>query len=330
MPTISGSSAHAAVQAPLVWEARPAGSSALVWRYSGNPLLGRRAIPCAQAVYNSAVVPFGAGYVGVFRADHLDGMPDLHLGHSADGLTWTIANEVIRFEPPVPPTTQEYAYDPRVCRIDDRYYISWCSGYHGPTIGLAWTDDFKKFHRLENAFLPHNRNGVLFPRRINGRFAMLSRPSDRGHTPFGDIFYSESPDLRFWGCHRHVMTSGSLWWESLKIGAGPVPIETPEGWLLLYHGVRSTCNGFNYSMGAALLDLDEPWRVRARLPHPILLPEAPYESTGLVPNVIFPCAALHDEPTGRLAVYYGAADTHIGLAFAHRDELLAAVRQHPA
>jgi beta-1,4-mannooligosaccharide/beta-1,4-mannosyl-N-acetylglucosamine phosphorylase len=314
----------------LPWEERPRGTSDLVWRYSGNPLLGRRAILCAQAVYNSAVVPFGAGFVGVFRADHLNGMPDLHLGRSADGLRWEIANEVIRFDNlDEASARQEYAYDPRVCRIDGRYYVTWCSGYHGPTIGLAWTDDFERFHRLENAFLPHNRNGVLFPRRIGGRFAMLSRPSDRGHTPFGDIFYSESPDLCYWGRHRHVMTSGNLWWESVKIGAGPVPIETKEDWLLLYHGVRSTCNGFNYSMGAALLDLDEPWKVRARMTQPVLMPEASYESTGLVPNVVFPCAALHDEPTGRLAIYYGAADTHIALAFAYRDELVAAVLKFP-
>ena len=99
----------------------------------------------------------------------------------------------------------EFGYDPRVCKVEDTYYISWCNGYHGPTIGLASTEDFKTFTQLENAFLPYNRNGVLFPRRINGNFAMLSRPSDAGHTPFGDIYLSESPDLYFWGKHRYVM-----------------------------------------------------------------------------------------------------------------------------
>lgn len=323
-------STSAGARRPFVWEDRPAGSRELIWRYSGNPLLGRRAIPAAMAVYNSAVVPFGDGYAGVFRADHLNGMPDLHVGRSADGLVWQIENEPIAWgDGPDGLPPHEYAYDPRVCQIEGRNYVTWCSGYHGPTIGVAWTDDFVRFHRLENAFLPHNRNGVLFPRRIQGRFAMLSRPSDRGHTPFGDIFYSESPDLCFWGRHRHVMSPGNLWWESVKIGAGPVPIETDAGWLLLYHGVRSTCSGFNYFMGVALLDLERPWIVRARMTQPVLMPELPYETTGFVPNVVFPCAALHDAPTGRIAIYYGAADTHIGLAFARRDELVAAVRQFP-
>ena len=99
----------------------------------------------------------------------------------------------IKFECDIPEVGDwVYGYDPRVCRIDDKYYVTWCNGYHGPTIGIAWTKDFKTFHQLENAFLPYNRNGVMFPRKINGNYAMLSRPSDTGHTPFGDIFYSES------------------------------------------------------------------------------------------------------------------------------------------
>jgi len=108
-----------------------------------------------------------------------------------------------------------------------------------------------------------------------------------------------------------------------------VPIETEEGWLLLYHGVRSSCNGFVYSMGAALLDLEKPWIVRGRITGPILMPELDYETTGAVPNVVFPCAALHDERDGRIAIYYGAADTHVALAFAWRDELVAEILKYP-
>jgi beta-1,4-mannooligosaccharide/beta-1,4-mannosyl-N-acetylglucosamine phosphorylase len=152
---------------------------------------------------------------------------------------------------------------------------------------------------------------------------MLSRPSDDGHTPFGDVFYSESPDLVHWGRHRHVLGTRDWTWESTKVGAGPTPIETPEGWLVLYHGVLTSCNGFVYSMGAALLDLDEPWRVIARGSDYLLAPQVPYEQVGDVPNVVFPCAALHDEKTGRLAIYYGAADTVVALAFTDVDRLLA-------
>ncbi|HSN77832.1 MAG TPA: glycoside hydrolase family 130 protein, partial [Anaerolineae bacterium] len=218
-----------------------------------------------------------------------------------------------------------YAYDPRVVWIDDRYYVTWCNGYHGPTIGVGYTHDFEGFTQLENAYLPFNRNGVLFPRKINGRYAMLSRPSDNGHTPFGDIYYSESPDMQFWGRHRHVMgTAGG--WQSTKIGAGPIPIETSEGWLLLYHGVLTSCNGFVYSFGAALLDIDQPWRVIARGEPYLLAPQAPYERTGDVPNVAFPCAALVDGDSGRMAIYYGAADTVVCLAFAYVDEIVDFVK----
>ena len=179
----------------------------------------------------------------------------------------------------------------------------------------------KEFYQLENAFLPFNRNGVLFPRKINGKYYMLSRPSDNGHTPFGDIFLSESPDLIYWGKHRYVMgTTGG--WQSTKIGAGPVPIETSEGWLLIYHGVLTSCNGFVYSIGAALLDIDEPWKVRYRTKPYILSPQTYYECVGDVPNVVFPCATLHDSATGRIAIYYGGADTVVALAFAHVDELV--------
>ena len=126
------------------------------------------------------------------------------------------------------------------------------------------------------------------------KYAMLSRPSDNGHTPFGDIFYSESPDMTHWGRHRFVMGKAGGW-QSTKIGAGPTPIETSEGWLLIYHGVLTSCNGFVYSFGAALLDLDQPWRVMYRTEPYLLAPQAPYERVGDVPNVAFPCAT----PCGR-------------------------------
>ncbi len=112
-------------------------------------------------------------------------------------------------------------------------------------------------------------------------------------------------------------------WQSTKIGAGSVPIETSEGWLLIYHGVINTCNGFVYRMGCALLDLEEPWKVRKRTKNYILGPHELYECVGDVPNVVFPCAAFTDAATGRIAVYYGCADTVTGLAFTTVDRLMA-------
>ncbi|HEY5479418.1 MAG TPA: glycoside hydrolase family 130 protein [Gaiellaceae bacterium] len=307
----------------LPWEDRPAGSTEPVWRYSKNPVIPRDLIPSSNSIFNSAVVPYKGEFAGVFRCDDRTRRMVMHRGFSSDAVNWKLDPEPLRFECDEPEIADfVYGYDPRVVWIEDRYYVTWCNCYHGPTIGVGWTKDFETFHQYENAFLPFNRNGVLFPRKINGNFAMLSRPSDNGHTPFGEIFYSESPDLTYWGKHRHVMAPVENSWQATKIGGGPVPIETSEGWLLIYHGVLNSCNGFVYSAGVALLDLEKPWKVIARAKPYVISPQTLYECVGDVPNVVFPCAALCDADTGRLAIYYGAADTVTGLAFAYVDELV--------
>lgn len=316
----------------IPWQDKPAGARGPVWRYDENPIIQRDATENSNSIFNSAVVPFGDGFAGVFRCDSRSVSMDIFPGFSKDGIHWEISDEPVRFEGDPAVTVREYRYDPRVCRIEDKYYITWCNGYHGPTIGIGWTQDFKTFHQLENAFLPYNRNGVMFPRKIGGMYAMLSRPSDTGHTPFGDMFFSQSPDLTFWGRHRFVMGtihSDQSAWQSTKVGPGPIPIETDEGWLLIYHGVINTCNGFVYRMGCALLDLEQPWIVRERSRNYILGPQTIYECMGDVPNVTFPCAALTDAATGRIAVYYGCADTVTGLCFTTADELIGYMRQYP-
>ncbi len=314
----------------MPWQARPKGNSEVVWRYSANPIIPRDAIPTSNSIFNSAVVPYKGAFAGVFRCDDKARQMDINAGFSKDGIKWKINHKTIEMIGDDPEVTRmQYRYDPRVCWIEDRYYVSWCNGYHGPTIGLAYTHDFEKFYQLENAFLPFNRNGVLFPRKIKGNFAMVSRPSDNGHTPFGDIYYSESPDMTYWGKHRFVMGK-SEGWQSTKIGAGPTPIETKEGWLLFYHGVLTSCNGFVYSFGAALLDLDQPWKVMYRTRPYLLSPQTLYECVGDVPNVAFPCAALTDAPTGRIAIYYGCADTVTGLAFCQVDEVIDFLKANSA
>ena len=315
----------------IPWEDRPAGSSGVLWRSGRNPVIRRDHLPRSNSIFNSAVVPFEEGFAGVFRVDDTSRTMNVHAGRSDDGLDWRIDEDPIAWEPADERVREiqgpfVHAYDPRVTWLEDRYYVTWCTGYHGPTIGVGSTVDFRTFRRLDNAVLPFNRNGVLFPRRIGERYAMLTRPSDTGHTPFGDIFYSESPDLVHWGRHRHVMSPEPWTWRSTKVGAGPTPIETGEGWLLIYHGVLTSCNGFVYSMGAALLDLDEPWRVVALGRDYLLSPQEPYEQVGDVPNVVFPCAALLDRPTGRLTIYYGGADTVVCVAHGYLSEVIASVR----
>ena len=224
------------------WQDKPEGhKGAPVWRYSENPIIDRNPLENVARIFNSAVMPYEGKFIGVFRGEQTNGIPYIYLGRSDDGIHWNFDKDKIPFKDedgndfmPI------YAYDPRLVKVEDTYYIIWCQDFYGAAIGMAKTKDFKTFTRLENPFLPFNRNAVLFPRKINGKFVLLSRPSDSGHTPFGDIFVSESPDLVYWGRHRHVMSRGNEWWESLKIGGGAAPIETTEGWLLFYHGVSDS------------------------------------------------------------------------------------------
>ncbi len=314
----------------LPWQERPKKvNGAPIWRYSQNPVIGRNPTEGVARIFNSAVVPYEGEFIGVFRGEQINGIPYIYLGRSKDGICWSFDKNKIPFEDENGnPFMPVYAYDPRLVKVEDVYYIIWCQDFYGAAIGMARTTDFKRFVRVENPFLPFNRNAVLFPRKIHGNFMMLSRPSDSGHTPFGDIFVSESPDLVYWGKHRHVMGKSEEWWQSLKIGGGAAPIETSEGWLLIYHGVSNTCNGYVYSIGGAILDIDEPSKVKYRCGNYLLTPEEWYEERGFVPNVTFPCATLQDAETNRLAIYYGAADSYVGLAFAYADELAEYIKEH--
>ena len=304
----------------IPWQEKPEGiKGAPVWRYDENPIIDRNPVEGVARIFNSAVMPYEGKFIGVFRGEQTNGIPYIYLGRSEDAIHWEFDKEKIPFTD---------AYDPRLVKVEDTYYIIWCGDFYGAAIGLAKTKDFKTFTRIENPFIPFNRNAVLFPRKINGNFVMLSRPSDSGHTPFGDIFLSESPDMTYWGKHRHVMSKGSEWWESVKIGGGAAPIETDEGWLLFYHGVSGTCNGFVYSIGGAILDIDNPSIVKYRCQNFLLTPEQWFEERGFVPNVCFPCATLQDNDTGRIAIYYGAADSYVGLAFTKLDEVVDYIKKN--
>lgn len=303
--------------------------NAPIWRYNENPIIRRNPVEGVARIFNSAVIPYEDGFVGVFRGEQTNGVSNLYLGWSKDGISWSFEKKKIQFTDingndfmPI------YAYDPRVVKVEDIYYIMWCQDFYGASIGMAKTTDFKTFTRLDNPFLPFNRNAVLFPRKINGSYIMLSRPSDSGHTPFGDIFLSESKDLVYWGKHRHVMGTSNNWWETLKVGGGAAPIETTLGWLMFYHGVVNTCNGYVYSIGGAILDIDNPSIVKYRCENFLLTPEEWYEERGFVPNVTFPCATIHDSKTGRIAIYYGAADSYVGLAFTKVEEIIEYIINH--
>ncbi len=296
-------------------------------RYAGNPIITAKAVPRANSIHNSAIVRFGDGYAGIFRVDEQDMRFTLHVGRSPDGIHWQINPRRVTMKSDDPEITMtEHSYDPRITRLGDTYYVTWCNaGPQGPCIGLATTKDFKTFRQMENPLPSANRNGVIFPRKIKGKYAILHRPSDRGHTPFGDIFYATSPDLIYWGCHRFVFGPRGGW-QGTKVGPGPAPIETDDGWLLLYHGVWTSCNGYLYYVGGALLDREKPWKVLYRTKDYLLAPTESYERVGDVPNVVFPSSAVVER--GRIRLYYGCADTCISMAEAKLDDVVHFVKTH--
>jgi beta-1,4-mannooligosaccharide/beta-1,4-mannosyl-N-acetylglucosamine phosphorylase len=202
-------------------------------------------------------------------------------------------------------------------------YASQAAG-RGVRTGVVRTYDFKNFERIEQAETDlDNRNSALFPEKINGRFARFDRPMYRhAHDP-SDMCISYSDDLKNWYGSKTIITPGRGSWDGHKVGAGAVPIKTDYGWLEIYHAVDSTCNGFIYRLGVMRLDLDNPAKVLARGQSPILWPEFDYELNGRVPNVVFTANALL-ENDGMVKIYYGAADTCIGLAEARLDDLIDA------
>lgn len=315
----------------MPWEEKPANCKDVMWRSKLNPILTRDDIKVANSVFNSSVVAYGDEFRGIFRCDRTDYVPFLFKGKSKDGINWDIDDEPIEFANKIEGVPYVYGYDPRVCEINGRFYIIWCTGMENwdPTIGMAYTDDFETFYHMENAFLPNNRNGVLFPRKINGNYVMFSRPCAAGHSTGAKlgIYSSQSPDLTYWGKHRFVMQPCGGW-QALKVGGGPTPIETDEGWLMIYHGVRETCNGLIYFAGSVILNRDEPWKVLYRTKNYILSPRELYECVGDVNNVVFPVSTLCDKDTGRIALYYGCADTVVGLAFTTVDDLIKFTKEN--
>lgn len=307
----------------IPWEDKPKDCPTPIWRFSKNPVINRNPIPNVARVFNSALIKYKNEFVGVFRGDTFTTIPTLYLGRSKDGIHFEFDKKPIEILDKNGKVMKfDYAYDPRLIEIEGTYYVTFCTHFFGPTLCVIKTKDFKKFYYVSEPFLPFNRNGVLFPRRFNGDFLLLSRPSDNGHTPFGDIFLSRSKDMVDFGRHSHILDAGWEWWCGTKVGAGCNPIETDVGWLLFIHGVTKTCAGFVYSIGGIILDKKDPSKVLYRCSPYLLTPEVEFETNGFVPNVLFPTCALCDGATGRIAIYAGAADTYVELLFTDVDTVV--------
>jgi len=221
--------------------------------------------------------------------------------------------------------------DPRIVYLDERgewaiTYTAFSSG--GPLVSLSTTKDFKTFERLGPVMPPEDKDAALFPKRFGERWIMLHRPVPVSQLG-AHIWISYSPDLKHWGDHGILIEARrGGWWDANKIGLGPPPLKTSEGWLILYHGVRQTAAGCLYRLGLALLDLEEPSRVLRRSDEWVFGPEVGYERAGDVADVVFPCGWILDR-NGRLRLYYGAADTSIALAIGELDRILEYVMGCP-
>ncbi len=318
-----------------------------VRRCPSNPILSHKDVPYESAlVYNPGVIKFRGRYVMVFRNDYgsfeeqrRDGTGCFGLAFSDDGVHWKVEPE-----PCFEYRGDGVAYDPRLTVIDGRCYASFAlSTPHGQRAGVAaLSDDFKTFDILSLS-VPDNRNGVLFPEKINHRFVRLERPFwnmgvlVNDCVSHFDIWLSESPDLRFWGNSDHLLCVSDVPFANAKIGPGAPPVKTPDGWLVLFHAVDTDPargkNGWDavwrerYSAGVMLLDLADPRKLKGLCREPLLAPEADYEiSGGIRNNVIFPTSMILED-SGEVKIYYGATDTIVCMATADVGDLLALCRQ---
>jgi beta-1,4-mannooligosaccharide/beta-1,4-mannosyl-N-acetylglucosamine phosphorylase len=297
-------------------------------KYEGNPIITAADMPRdIMYVFNPGAIKHQDEYILLMDAATLSTPIVLWIARSNDGKKFTPDPTPISWPRWSDDQVENCIYDPRITRIGDEYILMYASHIPGRSVrsGVIRTKDFITFERVEQEETgQQNRNSSLFPEKINGQYARLDRPMQAdAHDPSG-MYLSYSDDLKHWRDSKPLMAPRRGCWDSHKIGAGGVPIKTEKGWLAVYHGVEKTCSGFIYRLGVVLLDLEDPSKVIARGVNPVLWPEHDYERNGRIPNVTFAANSLLDDDGCTVRVYYGAADTCIGLATAQLDDLLEA------
>jgi predicted GH43/DUF377 family glycosyl hydrolase len=303
-------------------------------RDPAHPILTPEDWPVAvNAVFNPGACQVGGDVVLVCRVEDRRGISHLWCARSADGVHGWRVDEHPFLSPRQGFESEQWGLeDPRVVRVDelDRWVITGTGyGPGGPAVCLV-TTDFTSVEHHGMVMPPEDKNAALFPRRISGEWVLIHRPVTTHGTSTADVWLSRSRDLDAWRRPELVLRARpGAWWDSVRIGLGSPPMETPHGWLLIYHGVRNTTSGAIYRVGAALLDLDDPTIVLHRSPEALLGPQEMYERVGDVSNVVFPCGAVHDEATDTLRIYYGAADTVVATATAPMSGLIEYLRLCP-
>ncbi len=302
-------------------------SQELFTRHAGNPILTPEHWPYpANSVFNAGATQIDGQTLLLVRVEDLRGMSHLCAARSPDGIrNWEVDPEPTFPADPIGHPEELWGVeDARISFVEDtgEYLVTYTSySEGGPLVSLARTRDFRSFERLGPVMPPEDKDAAVFPVRFDGRWAMIHRPAAAGQ--MAHMWISFSPDLKHWGDFRVLLRARhGGWWDAHKIGLGPPPLLTPEGWLIMYHGVRTTAAGCIYRIGLALLDRDDPARVLRRTAEWVFTPHDQYERYGDVEQVVFPCGwvLVGDE----IRLYYGGADTCVALA----SGLLSQVLEH--
>lgn len=301
-------------------------------RFKGNPILTPAMWPYRiNAVFNAAATIYQDKVLLLNRIEDMRGFSHLCRATSKDGYTdWVIDKEPTMLPKPEDFPEEKYGIeDPRIVKLEDenRYAVVYTAySESGPLVSLATTEDFETYRRFGAVMPPDDKDASLFPRKFNGRYVLLHRPSPSSFLLGAHIWISYSPDLKHWGDSAILLPArkGS-WWDAYKVGLGPQPIETKEGWLIIYHGVKTTAAGSIYRLGLALLDLDDPSKLITRCDEWIFGPSEMYERIGDVPDVTFPCGVVLKGDD--LIMYYGAADTTMAIATASLQEILTYMKK---
>ena len=305
-------------------------------RHANNPILTAKDWPYpVHTVFNPAAAFFRGKFLLLARVEDRRGFSHLTKAVSENGIDHWQIDPAPTWQRNIGDYPEELwgLEDPRITWLEElgKWIITYTAySRSGPRVALALTEDFKEFSRLGTASTREDKDAALFPHRINGKWVLIHRPIVESYVPGAHIWLSYSDDLIHWSAGHVLMHARSGgWWDSGKIGLAAPPLETAEGWLLLYHGVRETCAGAIYRLGLALLDLENPAKVLRRSDEWVFGPAAGYEREGDIGNVVFSCGWVMHEKTGDIKMYYGGADTCIALATANIHELLEYIRRCP-
>ncbi len=317
-------------------------SNPIVHRYEGNPILTKNDVPYpASFVFNAGVNFFNGRFVIAPRVDFFDekfSRPALNMGTgmgwSDDGIHWEMEPELMRVH--YNGKLLPWVVDSRLTVLEGELYLTFCfENQHSERPGIAkWRGKGVDFD-VVNLGIPQQRNMVLFPEKINGKYMRLERPSNQWGEPF-HVWYAFSPDLKYWGEQELFLGCEDVPWANAKIGAGAPPIKTDKGWLLIFHAVdidpdrkretlasKEWCK--RYTCGAALFDKEDPTKLVAITKKPLIVAEAPYETgyEGIwVEDTIFPVGAIiNPKNAEELMVFYGAGDANTCLATMNLTEL---------